>query len=101
MTAFFVIYQIKKEEPSDGLPMETSSTAAGEDKKPVIKTEPKEEEEGSGSTATHSSPSGVPNKKKSMIRTHHCILAAKVVCSTKPTTGTMVLMLYTYNVGNN
>uniref|UniRef100_A0A8C1PY26 histone acetyltransferase n=1 Tax=Cyprinus carpio TaxID=7962 RepID=A0A8C1PY26_CYPCA len=35
-----------------------------EDKKPEIKPEPKEEEEGSGSTATHSSPSGVPNKKK-------------------------------------
>ncbi|XP_051771389.1 histone acetyltransferase p300 isoform X8 [Ctenopharyngodon idella] len=57
--------EIKKEEPlTDGVPMETSSTAAGEDKKPEIKTEPKEEEEGSGSTVTHSSPSGVPNKKK-------------------------------------
>uniref|UniRef100_A0A671P770 histone acetyltransferase n=1 Tax=Sinocyclocheilus anshuiensis TaxID=1608454 RepID=A0A671P770_9TELE len=45
--------EIQKEEPSDGVPMETSSAAAGEDKKPEIKTEPKEEEEGSGSTATH------------------------------------------------
>lgn len=78
MAAFF--YQIKKEEPlTDGVPMETSSTAAGEDKKPEIKTEPKEEEEGSGSTVTHSSPSGVPNKKKSMIRPHLGIFAARDV----------------------
>lgn len=68
LISFFVTCQIKKEEPSDGVPMETSSTAAGEDKKPEIKAEPKEEEEGSGSTATHSSPSGVPNKKKSTIK---------------------------------
>lgn len=63
---------------SDCVPMETSSTTAGEDKKPEIKTEPKEEEDSSGSTATHSSPSGVPNKKKSMIRPHMGILAVRV-----------------------
>ncbi|XP_051522880.1 histone acetyltransferase p300-like isoform X3 [Myxocyprinus asiaticus] len=64
--------EIKKEEPfSDdckGVPMETSSTESGKDKKPELKTEPKEEEAGSGSTVTHSSPSGVPNKKKTVFK---------------------------------
>lgn len=41
--------------------METS-TAAGGDKKPKLKTEPKEENVSSG---TPSTPAGIPNKKKS------------------------------------
>ncbi|KAM9463213.1 histone acetyltransferase p300 isoform 2-T2 [Clarias gariepinus] len=55
--------EIKKDVPSsDGckiIPMETSM-AAGEDKKPVLKTEPKEDV-GSGTPGT---PAGIPNKKK-------------------------------------
>lgn len=101
LTAFF--YQIKKEETlGDGVPMETSSTTAGEDKKPELKTEFKEQEEGSGSTVTHSSPSGVPNKKKSMIRLHLGILAARVGFSTKPTAGSLIMILLNKNIiGNN
>lgn len=41
--------------------METS-VAVGEDKKPELKSEPKEEDVGSG---TPSTPAGMPNKKKS------------------------------------
>lgn len=41
--------------------METS-VAVGEDKKPEMKSEPKEEDVGSG---TPSTPAGMPNKKKS------------------------------------
>ncbi|XP_017339139.1 histone acetyltransferase p300 isoform X3 [Ictalurus punctatus] len=56
--------EIKKEEPSsDGcksIPMETSM-AAGEDKKPELKTEPKEGDIGLGTPGT---PAGTPNKKK-------------------------------------
>ncbi|KAF5906320.1 histone acetyltransferase, partial [Clarias magur] len=55
--------EIKKEVPfSDGckiIPMETSITA-GEDKKPDLKTEPKDDI-GSGTPGT---PAGIPNKKK-------------------------------------
>ncbi|KAI3360110.1 hypothetical protein L3Q82_014425 [Scortum barcoo] len=66
--------EIKKEKPSGdgckGEPMDTSSSsvpssvAAGEDKKPEVKKEPKEEEEGSGSTGTNSSPASTQSKKK-------------------------------------
>ncbi|TSK14685.1 CREB-binding protein [Bagarius yarrelli] len=56
--------ELKKEEPSSeefkSIPMETS-VAAGEDKKPEIKTEPKQEDVGSGTPGT---PAGIPNKKK-------------------------------------
>lgn len=88
---FYVVYQVKKEESlSDCVPMET---AAGEDKKPEIKTEPKEEEDGSGSAASQSSVSGPSNKKKSMFRPHLRILAARVGFSMKPTVGTLIVIL--------
>lgn len=60
--------QVKKEESSDSCkaePMETSS-ASGEDRKPEVKSEAKEEEEGSGTAGTNSSPAAAQNKKKSM-----------------------------------
>ena len=60
--------QVKKEEPSDGCkaePMETSVTAS-EDRKPEVKIEAKEEEEGSGvAGANSSSPASAQSKKKS------------------------------------
>uniref|UniRef100_A0A8K9XGS0 histone acetyltransferase n=1 Tax=Oncorhynchus mykiss TaxID=8022 RepID=A0A8K9XGS0_ONCMY len=54
--------QIKKEKPSGdgckGEPMDTS------DRKPEVKTEPKDEEERSGASGTHSSPASAQNKRK-------------------------------------
>ncbi|XP_014059288.2 histone acetyltransferase p300 isoform X5 [Salmo salar] len=65
--------EIKKEKPSGdgckGEPMDTSSSAAtpkmeDRDRKPEVKTEPKDEEERSGASGTHSSPASAQNKRK-------------------------------------
>lgn len=66
--------QVKKEEPSDSCkaePMETS--VSGEDRKPEVKSEAKEEEEGSGTAGTNSSPAAAQNKKKSMSNLAHSL----------------------------
>lgn len=44
--------------------LSASLKAESEDKKPEIKKEPKEEEEGSGSMANNSSPASIQSKKK-------------------------------------
>uniref|UniRef100_A0A8C7M439 histone acetyltransferase n=1 Tax=Oncorhynchus kisutch TaxID=8019 RepID=A0A8C7M439_ONCKI len=65
--------QIKKEKLSGdgckGEPMDTSSSVAtlkmeDRDRKPEVKTEPKDEEERSGASGTHSSPASAQNKRK-------------------------------------
>lgn len=59
-----LVWHIKKEEPADdeckSEPMGTSTGSTGEDKKPEVKTEPKEEE----AAGTNSSPTNTQSKKK-------------------------------------
>lgn len=62
------VKQVKKEEPADGCksePMDTSGTAS-EDRKPEVKSEPKEEADGTATAGANSSPAAAQNKKKSM-----------------------------------
>ncbi|KAK6291078.1 hypothetical protein J4Q44_G00385200 [Coregonus suidteri] len=67
--------EIKKEKPSGdgckGEPMDTSSSAAtpkmeDRDRKPEVKTEPKDEEERSGASGTHSSPASAQKQEENL-----------------------------------
>lgn len=61
--------------------MDTSSSAAtpkmeDRDRKPEVKTEPKDEEERSGALGTHNSPASAQNKRKSKTPTPYSFLSS-------------------------